>query len=886
MHAYATKTESAADKSVMKEEQQGTYPEFSGIINLAGGGRSLDLPNTLRSRVRSQFGLNMDSLQIKESAQVADFGANAMAQGNIISFAPGLFNPNTSSGRELIGHELHHITEQARGTGSNVEGSNIHYNPVSESASDAAGRIFASSSIDSISSLSAGADSAPSVTPAAAASAPVQGDFKFSDIFSIFRKKRPQQNNKMPEDQSEPKPDELAIVPDQSEAGSKPVSKPDNKPDDGGASDKEVYDIEKHFLPSPDSGVFKKMAFEKSMNTAIIPHMLRSTLSAIERREASQVYRGMSKDSLTNQKETDDKKLNDSEIDNYKNYFAQDGNNADLFKKVDAGNGISNDIQLTYHADVKNKDFSKLKNERIFREYTAFARPKLAFFWLKNFLSGKKDRSRLFNDKIKRSVILDTMQSRDDVKKSGFSRNALKVIYEKIHNERKQEENETDNTFNTGLDADPGWLPTPDGPEEKKKQEDIAHAMKGISVMDSGHAWIETESKDKAGAERVRFTMGFVPEENTSKNPFELIPGMVINPDIKDRNSGNYSKSRTINKSEYIKALKFAKDFRAKYSLSGLGGANCTSFATDVAKTAGLDVKSSERTLKGNVHSPDSAVKDLTVIPENEQTMFKGGYKEFEIPKEADIDDSKVSHLLLEACRMTQKYKSIISGHTNREIAEKEFILTDKLLSEFQNLFDLNRAYMLRALHKFKSSYDLPGDSDILTVFVEDVLEKAEPSLTSDEEAKTIFNESRKEKLSNFMFDNCYKDLVQPNNVDPTAVSLLPYFNDNKETLQAELINAKMLQEKWFDSGYADKIARAFAIAVETHLLKSDDLDLKKLYMTHMKKSSMDVVKFVKKFKFLKSRNAVISELDSILNKYEQDGDEADELYNEMYFSG
>jgi len=169
MQTYDTKTESTAGKSVMKEEQQGFEPEYTGNINLGSGGRSLDLPDTLQSRVRSQFGLNLESIRARESSQVADMGAKAMAQGNIISFAPGIFNPNTRSGQEIIGHELHHITEQARGLASNIEGSNVHYNPASESASDVAGQMFASGG--------AGTMSAPSVTPAAVSSAPVQGWF-------------------------------------------------------------------------------------------------------------------------------------------------------------------------------------------------------------------------------------------------------------------------------------------------------------------------------------------------------------------------------------------------------------------------------------------------------------------------------------------------------------------------------------------------------------------------------------------------------------------------------------------------------------------------------------------------------------------------------------
>ena len=47
-----------------------------------------------------------------ESAEV---GALAYTQGTDIHFAPGQFKPDTSAGQQLLGHELTHVIQQAKG---------------------------------------------------------------------------------------------------------------------------------------------------------------------------------------------------------------------------------------------------------------------------------------------------------------------------------------------------------------------------------------------------------------------------------------------------------------------------------------------------------------------------------------------------------------------------------------------------------------------------------------------------------------------------------------------------------------------------------------------------------------------------------------------------
>lgn len=50
-----------------------------------------------------------------DSPTPAEVGALAYTQGNDIHFAPGQFKPDTGAGRQLIGHELAHVAQQAAG---------------------------------------------------------------------------------------------------------------------------------------------------------------------------------------------------------------------------------------------------------------------------------------------------------------------------------------------------------------------------------------------------------------------------------------------------------------------------------------------------------------------------------------------------------------------------------------------------------------------------------------------------------------------------------------------------------------------------------------------------------------------------------------------------
>lgn len=89
---------------------------------LAGGapsgrvlGRKVDLPQSLQAKMERSFGMDLSGVELYESQAVADGGAQAVAQGRRIGFAPGALDFGSWQGQALLGHELSHLRSQALG---------------------------------------------------------------------------------------------------------------------------------------------------------------------------------------------------------------------------------------------------------------------------------------------------------------------------------------------------------------------------------------------------------------------------------------------------------------------------------------------------------------------------------------------------------------------------------------------------------------------------------------------------------------------------------------------------------------------------------------------------------------------------------------------------
>jgi hypothetical protein len=97
---------------------QEVAPEVeSSIESKLGGGQSLD--QGVRAKMEPTFGVDFSGVRVHTDAQADTLNralsARAFTTGHDIFFRRGEYNPSSSSGRELLAHELTHVVQQGAG---------------------------------------------------------------------------------------------------------------------------------------------------------------------------------------------------------------------------------------------------------------------------------------------------------------------------------------------------------------------------------------------------------------------------------------------------------------------------------------------------------------------------------------------------------------------------------------------------------------------------------------------------------------------------------------------------------------------------------------------------------------------------------------------------
>ena len=101
--------------SQMKSESAQPSKQNQTNQNSSSGSRG-SMPAPVRSKMENSFGTNFGDVGIHtDSHQAKSMGALAFTQGNNVHFAPGQYNPQSSSGQALLGHELTHVVQQRAG---------------------------------------------------------------------------------------------------------------------------------------------------------------------------------------------------------------------------------------------------------------------------------------------------------------------------------------------------------------------------------------------------------------------------------------------------------------------------------------------------------------------------------------------------------------------------------------------------------------------------------------------------------------------------------------------------------------------------------------------------------------------------------------------------
>ena len=95
-------------------------PDFNALMtgaarpSTAQKGRPINLDAAIKAKMENAFG-DLSAVKLYESTTVGRAGAEAMAMGNEIAFAPGMADFSSRSGQERLGHELSHVMSQRTG---------------------------------------------------------------------------------------------------------------------------------------------------------------------------------------------------------------------------------------------------------------------------------------------------------------------------------------------------------------------------------------------------------------------------------------------------------------------------------------------------------------------------------------------------------------------------------------------------------------------------------------------------------------------------------------------------------------------------------------------------------------------------------------------------
>ena len=95
------------DNALSPADAESNAPDFSALMNgaarptAAQKGRSFDLDAAMKAKMENAFG-DLSGVKFYESRAVGRAGAEAIAQGNEIAFAPGMTDFSTRSGQERL----------------------------------------------------------------------------------------------------------------------------------------------------------------------------------------------------------------------------------------------------------------------------------------------------------------------------------------------------------------------------------------------------------------------------------------------------------------------------------------------------------------------------------------------------------------------------------------------------------------------------------------------------------------------------------------------------------------------------------------------------------------------------------------------------------------
>ncbi|UII30632.1 DUF4157 domain-containing protein [Fulvivirga ulvae] len=132
------------DKDTKEEEKKIQMKAGKGSTGGNTTSQSGSLPSSVLGKMEGAFNTSFSDVKVhNNSSSATNMGALAYAQGNDIHFAPGQYNPNSTKGQELIGHELTHVVQQRQGrvkANTQAKGTPVNDDPGLEKEADDMGK--------------------------------------------------------------------------------------------------------------------------------------------------------------------------------------------------------------------------------------------------------------------------------------------------------------------------------------------------------------------------------------------------------------------------------------------------------------------------------------------------------------------------------------------------------------------------------------------------------------------------------------------------------------------------------------------------------------------------------------------------------------------------
>jgi len=117
-----------------------------GNFTLKPRGSGQPLPEPIQKKMEAFFNTSFADVRVHVGPEASSIGALAFTHGTNLYFAPGQYNPQTTNGQQLLGHELTHVVQQRAGRVRNPLGSVVAVvqNPALEAEAERMGLHVAS----------------------------------------------------------------------------------------------------------------------------------------------------------------------------------------------------------------------------------------------------------------------------------------------------------------------------------------------------------------------------------------------------------------------------------------------------------------------------------------------------------------------------------------------------------------------------------------------------------------------------------------------------------------------------------------------------------------------------------------------------------------------